>query len=289
VVSVLDLACSYALVAIALGAMLAYGVRVSRRGAARFARVDRAGHSPLLGTPAMQMGYWTIAPLARAVAAAGVTANAVSWASLVLAAAAGGALALGRFGVGAALSLASSCCDALDGMIARETGTASDAGEVLDAAIDRYAEFFFFGGVAVYEHADARVLSITLAAAAGAMMVSYATAKAEALGVDAPRGAMRRPERAVYLVLGAALVPLAGVLRARTALPDGAEQAPLIAVLALIAVVANVSAIGRLAAVARAVRARSPTEVARAPGSGQPGGGVALAGDAHGAPRSAFR
>jgi CDP-diacylglycerol--glycerol-3-phosphate 3-phosphatidyltransferase len=288
---VLDLACSYAIVAVAALVMLAYGVRVARLGAARFARVDRAGRSPLLGKSAMQMGYWAMAPLARAVAAAGATANAVSWASLGLAAAAGAALGLGHFGVGAALSLASSCCDALDGMIARETGTASDAGEVLDATIDRYAELLFFAGIAVYERGSVGVLSLTLAAAGGAIMVSYATAKAEALGVDAPRGAMRRPERAVYLVLGTALVPLAGALRARWGLADWVVQAPLVGVLALVAVVGNVSAIARLVAVARAVRARSPsvTGVAPSQGSGQPSNGVALAADAHGAPRSAFR
>jgi hypothetical protein len=90
---------------------------------------------------------------------------------------------------------------------------------------------------------------------------------------------MRRPERAVYLVLGAALVPVAEAVRARAALPAWVDVVPLVLSMGLVAVVGNVSAIGRLAAVARAVRvtgARSPE-------------GVALAGDAHGAPHRAFR
>jgi CDP-diacylglycerol--glycerol-3-phosphate 3-phosphatidyltransferase len=253
---VLDLACSSALAALAVAVTIAYAVRVSRRGAARFARVDRAGRSPLLGRSAMQMGYWAMRPVALALVAVGVSANAISWASLALAAAAGASLAAGRFGLGAALSLASSSCDALDGMVARETATASESGEVLDATIDRYAELLFFGGVAVQERQNPGLLVLTLAAAAGAIMVSYATAKAESLQVDAPRGAMRRPERAVYLVLGAALVPVAAAARARWGLPPWVEQAPLAAVLTLVAVVGNASAVGRLAAVARELGAR---------------------------------
>jgi CDP-diacylglycerol--glycerol-3-phosphate 3-phosphatidyltransferase len=286
---VFELAPSVALVALALAVMLAYAVRVSRHGAARFARVERAGRSPLLGAPAMHMGYWAMTPLARALAAAGVTANAVSWASLVLALGAGVALALGRFGAGALFSLASSACDALDGMIARETATANPAGEVLDAAIDRYAELVFFGGVALHERDHAGVLFLVLTAAAGAIMVSYATAKAEALGVDVPRGVMRRPERAVYLVLGAALVPFAWFVRTRAQLPEWVDTLPLVAVMALIAIVGNFSAIGRLAALARAARTLPGVEPARAVGPGRPADGVALAGNAHGASHRAFR
>lgn len=253
-----DLACSLALVAAALLVAVAYASRVARVGPARHARVDRAGGSPLLGKSVMQMGYWAMRPAARACIALGVSANAVSWTSLVLAAGAGAALATGRFGLGAALSVVSSVCDALDGMIARETGTASDAGEVLDAAIDRYAELFFLGGIAVHERQDARTLVLALAATAGAVMVSYASAKAEAFRVQAPRGAMRRQERAVYLVLGAALVPLVSAATARGLLPAGAERAPLLVALALVAVVGNVSAARRLRAIAAAVRGPAP-------------------------------
>jgi phosphatidylglycerophosphate synthase len=282
---VFDLACSSALGALAAAVTIAYAVRVSRRGAARFARVDRAGRSPLLGRSAMQMGYWAMRPVAHGLAAAGIGANAVSWASLALAAAAGASLAVGRFGLGAALSLASSSCDALDGMIARETATASEAGEVLDATIDRYAELFFFGGVALHERRSPALLLLTLAATAGAVMVSYATAKAESLRVEAPRGAMRRPERAVYLVLGAALVPIAAAARARWGLEPWVEQAPLAAVLSLVAVVGNASAIARLAAVARDVCARPAVESGRPLAAGRDPAGVAVPGEA----RSAFR
>jgi CDP-diacylglycerol--glycerol-3-phosphate 3-phosphatidyltransferase len=253
-VTVVDLACSLALVASALVVAVAYAGRVSRAGPARHARIDRAGGSILLGKGLMEMGYWAMRPAARACIAVGLSANAVSWASLGLAAAAGVALATGHFGVGAVLSVISSVCDALDGMVARETGTASDAGEVLDAAIDRYAELLFLGGIAFHERQDAWTLVLALAATAGAIMVSYATAKAEAFRVQAPRGGMRRQERAVYLVVGAALVPVVASVAARWGLPAGYERAPLLVALGLVAVVGNVSAAHRLRAIARAVR-----------------------------------
>ncbi|HEX8796462.1 MAG TPA: CDP-alcohol phosphatidyltransferase family protein [Polyangiaceae bacterium] len=279
----IDLAASIGLIAGTLVVGVAYAGRVTRAGAARHARIERAGSSPLLGKGAMEMGYWAMAPVARFFIALGVTANAVSWLSLALAAAAGVSLALGHFGIGAMLSVLSSVCDAIDGYVARETGTASESGEVLDAAIDRYTEFFFLGGIAVHERHDALALLLTLAATAGAMMVSYSTAKAEALGVDPPRGAMRRQERAVYFVLGAGLVPVVAAAAARWGLPAFVDRWPLLAMLALVAVVGNVSAVRRLRAVAEAVRRPTP-EPQRHDGEAE-----ALARDAHAAAGDALR
>ncbi len=253
-----DLAFSLILTAATLVVAVAYAGRVSRVGAAKHSRIERAGTSPLLGKSAMEMGYWAMRPAARLLIALGVSANLVSWASLGLAILAGVAFGAGAFGVGAALSLVSSACDALDGMIARQTGTASESGEVLDAAVDRYAELFGFGGIAYFERFDGFMLVLTLAAGAGAVMVSYSTAKAEALQVTAPRGAMRRQERAVYLVVGTALVPIAAAACARAALPMWISRAPLVVVLAIVAIVGNASAARRLRAVAEAVRKPQP-------------------------------
>ncbi|MGD0673940.1 MAG: CDP-alcohol phosphatidyltransferase family protein [Polyangiaceae bacterium] len=255
-VDVVDLACSVALAALAVVVIPAYMWRVVRSGAATDARIELAGGSPLLGKSAMEMGYWAMRPIARGLSALGAGANTVTWASLVLAFGAGIALSAGRFGIGAALSLVSSGCDALDGMIARQRATASDAGEVLDAAVDRYAELFFFAGVAIYERSSVLDLGLTLAATAGAVMVSYTTAKGEALGVDVPRGVMRRQERAVYLVAGAGLVPFVTIAQRRWAGPVWLDDAPLRAALLLVATAGNGSAIRRLSAMARAARRR---------------------------------
>ncbi len=277
----LDLACSILLFAATIAAAVLYAVRVRRLGPAHHARIERAGSSALLGRSPLEMGYWALGPVARACVAARVGADAVSWTSLVLAAFAGVSLALGHFGIGALASVGSFLCDAIDGMVARETGTASRAGEVLDATMDRYAELLFFGGLLVHARADVGAMTVTIGALSGAVMVSYSTAKAEALGVEAPRGVMRRQERAVYLAAGTACVPVAAALAARLGWPEWTGTLPLVLCLGLVAVVGNASAVCRLRSVARAVRqedgvvrprphASCPTRGARAATSGAP-------------------
>jgi CDP-diacylglycerol--glycerol-3-phosphate 3-phosphatidyltransferase len=278
-----DLLCSLGMVGASLAIAVAYAGRVSRRGWTHEARIERAGGSALLGRRPMEIAYWALRPLGRALVALGASANAVTWSSLALAVTAGAAIAAGHYGVGAAFMAASSLGDALDGMIARETGTASAAGEVLDAAVDRYAELLFLGGIALEGRSSPALLALAFAATAGAIMVSYSTAKAEALGVTPPRGAMRREERAVYLVLGAALVPVAAAATARWELPGWVGRAPLFLSLGLVAVVGNLSAVRRFRAIAAAVRRPSTTVRAHEDD------GRTLARDAHAATSDAMR
>jgi CDP-diacylglycerol---glycerol-3-phosphate 3-phosphatidyltransferase len=253
---VIDLACSLVILALVAAAAAAYGVHITRAGAERYARVDAAGSSALLGKGVMEAGYWSLQPVGRALIALGVTANGVTLLSLGFGLTAAVALSLGHFGVGAALTAVATLGDALDGIVARQTGTASNAGEVFDAAVDRYQEFFFLGGLAVYFRDDAVALVLTLMAVVGSFMVSYGTAKAEALGVDSPRGAMRRVERAVYLDAGVVFAPIAGAVAARYGLAAWITHLPILLALALVGGVGNVSAVRRLMAVARAVTVR---------------------------------
>jgi phosphatidylglycerophosphate synthase len=246
----IDLACSELLLAIVLVAAVAYGARVASRGRAASARVEREGQSVFVGKGAMEMFHWVLEPFGALCEKLGVGANGVTWASLVLALGAGLALAMGHFGVGAALATLSAAGDALDGAIARRTRTSSDAGEVLDAAVDRYGEFAFLAGLAFWFREQPVALVATMAAVLASFMVSYSTAKAEALQLPAPRGSMRRTERAVFTILGAGLSPLVAQLR-----PDWFEW-PMVAAVALVAVVGNVSAVRRLAAIAEAARVR---------------------------------
>jgi len=189
--------------------------------------------------------------LGRGLIALGVTANAITVSSVVLAAIAGALLCFGQFGWAAAIMIAASLGDALDGLVARRTGSASVAGALLDASIDRYEEFFFLGGLAVYFHDCTWALILSLFALSGSYMVSYGSAKAEALGASVPPGAMRRTERAVCLCLGVALTPVFGWGVLEGTLAPWAAHAPVFAALGLVAVVANVSAVRRLRLLAR--------------------------------------
>ncbi len=235
---------------------LSYGGRVLLKGRARFERVDRQGGSALLGKALMEMGYWGLQPVARLLVAVGVSANLVSATSLVFGLISGVCLAFGHFGSAAVIASVSFLMDALDGMIARVNGTSSDLGKLLDSALDRYVEFFFLAGLAIHYRGVPVLLGLVLLAIQGSFMVSYSTAKADALGVEPPRGNMRRSERAAYLTLGAALSPLT-IPWLEVHRDFGiALGHPMVLTVCLVAVLSNVSAVERLYAVGKALRAR---------------------------------
>jgi hypothetical protein len=71
--------------------------------------------------------------VAAGLAAAGVSANAITIGSLGMAACAGVLLGFGKLGPAVGLMAVSSLGDALDGLVARRSRTASPAGALLDA------------------------------------------------------------------------------------------------------------------------------------------------------------
>ena len=237
-------------------AALAYSVRTAFKGRAQFDRVDKQGGSALLSKSLMEMAYWTLQPLGRALVACHITPNQISYLSLILGLLAGVALGFGHFGTAAVLSTFSAFLDALDGMVARLSGLSSDAGEVLDATIDRYNEFFFLAGLTVYYRDIPALQILALAALVGSFMVSYSTAKAEAMNVSPPKGSMRRPERALYLTLGAALSPITIPMFEQNRDFSIAVGHPMVMALCLVALLSNVSAIERMYAVAKEMRKR---------------------------------
>lgn len=211
----------------------------------RAERVLQGGASVFLPASAQHGGYLAMAPVGRALARMGVSANAITLASIPLAAAGGVAFAFGHHGLGALGAALAFSCDLLDGLVARTTGTASDAGEVLDAAADRICEALLFGGLAFAYRESPVLLGLVLFAGLAAQQVTYASAKTEVYAMNnVPRGTMRRAERAVYFVVGAALSGLVGHI------------APMLVVLVVIGVAGNVSATLRYVALARALRER---------------------------------
>ena len=104
----------------------------------------------------------------------------------------------------------------------------------------------FWAASAVYFRESPAALVVTLLALAGSFMVSYGSAKAEALGVAVPPGVMRRAERAVCLCLATVAMTPWGWLVARAAVPAWAAAAPLLAAVGVIAVLGNISAVRRL-------------------------------------------
>jgi CDP-diacylglycerol--glycerol-3-phosphate 3-phosphatidyltransferase len=237
-----------ALWAIALGL---YGIRLAARGAFHSERVSKIGGTALVGRSLMDATYWAIEPVVRGFVALGVTPNGMTWAALALGVAAGVALALGWFGLATLLATMSTIGDILDGQIARLTHSGSDRGELLDAAVDRYTEFAFLAGLALYLRTSWWQMVLALTALLASFMVSYASAKAEALQVAPPRGLMRRHERSVYLIAGIGFTPLVGPALVARDLP---YVTPCLISLGVVAVIGNLAAVLRLVRIGRALR-----------------------------------
>jgi CDP-diacylglycerol--glycerol-3-phosphate 3-phosphatidyltransferase len=189
----------------------------------------------------------------------GISANTITSLCIALGASAGVLLAFGQFGLAVTAMVVASLGDAIDGLVARRSGTASVGGALLDATGDRYQEFFFLGGLAVYFRGSTPALVATIAALAGSFMVSYSSAKAEGFGVPVPPGVMRRAERAVCLCVATAATAAWQPWAIATGLPGWASALPVLVAVSLIAVVANVSAIRRMRLVARGAQKKTPT------------------------------
>lgn len=212
----------------------------------RYERVTREGGSVFLSESLMQRGYAWVDVLAGTSIRYGISANAISWLALGLGLAAGGAATRGWMGLAAWALLLSGIGDAVDGAIARRQGTANVGGEVLDSALDRYVEFFMFCGLLIYLRGSWVRELLVLIALFGGFMVTYSTAKAEAVGVIPSRGWMKRPERLVWLIGGAAL-------SAAGRLADFPPSAVILGALAVIAFFSHISAIHRLRSLRSAV------------------------------------
>jgi CDP-diacylglycerol--glycerol-3-phosphate 3-phosphatidyltransferase len=222
------------------------------------ARLD--GHGGiLLGRGLMEVTYKLLEPLVHLLVRLRVTPNMVTAFSLVPAFLAGVFVALGHFGLGALLATASGFCDMIDGILARRYQTGSDVGELFDAAVDRYVEYFLLAGLTVYFRHLLIAQVMCLAAILGSFMVSYTTAKSEALGIEPPKGAMRRAERAVYVIFGCALVPLWELVVPGEHSVSGIDygrELPAELALLVVATVANVSAVRRMLRIAELIRAK---------------------------------
>lgn len=255
----LDIGCSLALVVALTASLGAYAIASLAAGHALSAqRVEREQGLPVVGRAPMHAVYRALVPLARGLVHAGVSANAVTFSSLVLAAIAAMAFAFGHLGVGAAVACVAGLADAVDGLVAREGGTATRFGRILDTTIDRYVDALLLGGLAVHVRHDVPLLVTVLAAIIGAFMVSYASSVERELGLGDAAGAipMRRAHRLAYVLTGATLGPLAAAIAG----PDrpGAGLVPVLVATLAIAVIGNGSAVRRLACAARRAAAAAP-------------------------------
>jgi CDP-diacylglycerol--glycerol-3-phosphate 3-phosphatidyltransferase len=109
----------------------------------------------------------------------------------------------------AVVFVAGSVLDILDGALARAGGKSTPFGAFLDSTTDRVSECFMLTAIAYVfaRHGRDVFVAVAMAAMAGSILVSYARARAEALGLRGDVGIGSRAERVVVITAGLVLAP----------------------------------------------------------------------------------
>lgn len=187
------------LMALAILTMPLYAVMTRSR--AVDADVARRPTTIILGTWVRDWLMWMIGPIERKFVEWKLSPDLFNYIGGAFGLFAGIAYAQNELALGGWLILIGGLADIFDGRIARARGIGSNYGEFLDSMLDRFAEMFAFLGIALYFEPTWWAMSATVLASGGSMMVSYARAKGEAVGVDCRGGIMQRAERLVTLAV----------------------------------------------------------------------------------------
>jgi phosphatidylglycerophosphate synthase len=233
--------------AAAVASMVAFAV--AHRGR-RDADAERKGSSFLMGTSDFLVHWfmWAIGPVERGLLRLGASPDHMNAGGLLFGLASGALIGLGRLEAGGWAIALAGVCDILDGRLARAQKVASPYGKFIDSTLDRFVETFAFLGFAVYFAARPWGPLVAAAGLGGSLLVSYAQARGETVGVSGSGGLMQRAERLVLQILGCLFDPL--VCR-WLGLPEGTV---LFWALVVMAVGAFATAIHRTAWIARRLR-----------------------------------
>jgi CDP-diacylglycerol--glycerol-3-phosphate 3-phosphatidyltransferase len=188
---------------------------------------------------------WTkvMTPIARLFLALGISPDIVTIVGTIGVSV--GALAFfpsGRLLAGTLVIVAFIFGDNVDGVMARLSGRQGVWGAFLDSTLDRVADAAIFGGLVLYFAGDGHDLTLAglaLACLILGMVVSYAKARAEGLGLLCNVGIAERADRLLAVLLATGLVGL------------GLPMWVLTIVLALLAVASAVTVMQRMLTVRR--------------------------------------
>jgi len=217
----------FGIIGVALASMPVYAATDARRSDPLDLK-DRGTF--VLGGFVRSWFYWFVRPVERAAVAARLSPTAFNLLGVALGVAAGFAFATGRLVLGGWAVLLGGVADVLDGRIARALGVEGPRGAFLDSTLDRFAEVGAFVGLAVLFRDSTVALVVVATALGGSLLVSYARARGESVGVVCKVGVMQRAERLLAIGLGGILDP------AVTALAGWVQGMLLFALLVLVAV-----------------------------------------------------
>jgi phosphatidylinositol phosphate synthase len=199
-----------------------------------------------------------VTPVANGLIATGVHPNTLTTIGFLTLVGSAVGFALGFVRVGGAMLLLSGGLDMLDGKVARGGGQISKYGAFYDSTLDRVGELALLTGIAWYflqggVRADLlpwAILSVCVALGAG-LIVSYARARAEGLGLECKVGIAQRAER--ILGLGAPMMFFG----------PGPQGLLLLSIVAILALLSAITVVQRIVYVYHITRAPSPQPVVR--------------------------
>jgi CDP-diacylglycerol--glycerol-3-phosphate 3-phosphatidyltransferase len=161
----------------------------------------------LITKPVERVFYAVTGPVVSVLIRVGVRPNVITTVGTLLVVASAAAFGLGQVRLGGLLYLVSGIVDTLDGAVARATKETTKFGAFYDSTLDRVGDGVTFMGIAVFyllAPPDSVVwrhpaIIISMGAIIASLLVSYARARAEGLGLDCKVGLIQRAERIVGL------------------------------------------------------------------------------------------
>jgi archaetidylinositol phosphate synthase len=152
---------------------------------------------------AREAGYAVVDPLVEGATRRGVTPNAVTVVSFFVALFAGASLYVATpvsYAVASLLVVLNGVLDVIDGELARRTGNATERGDLLDHAVDRYADAAVVAGAA----AGVGAWFVGFFAVSGVLLDAEAGTKAQAVtGGRMYGGILTRADISALVVVGA--------------------------------------------------------------------------------------
>jgi CDP-diacylglycerol---glycerol-3-phosphate 3-phosphatidyltransferase len=149
--------------------------------------------------------YATVNPVVERLIRAGVRPNTITTVGTGLVLVSAVAYATGHVRIGGALLLLSGVADTLDGQVARGGAMATRFGAFYDSTLDRVGDGATFIGIGAFLMTAPDVafrtpaVIVCMVAILSSLLVSYARARAEGLGVDCKVGIAQRAERILGL------------------------------------------------------------------------------------------
>jgi CDP-diacylglycerol--glycerol-3-phosphate 3-phosphatidyltransferase len=149
-------------------------------------------------------GKFILGLIVKVLSRAHVNPNILTFTGVVISFWAAWNFGYGEMKRGALIVILAGLFDMLDGEVARVTRSTTMFGAFYDSVIDRYSDIILLQGLMVWYARQQMLGYVVLVGVVfmGAIMTSYARARAESLIQSCKVGFMERPERIVLLIIG---------------------------------------------------------------------------------------